>query len=110
MPARAHVSILFVIQREMLVLLMKKKFATNKLNGTLPSSLSNLASLQYLHLYENSLEGPLPTEIGGIVNLVELHLFRNEIGGYLPTEIGYIQTLGARQGWKIYLVKLFFIK
>src|SRR5689334_25200283 len=43
--------------------------AFNSLNGTIPSSIGNLANLQYLNLSGNQLQGAIPPSIGNLVNL-----------------------------------------
>src|SRR3954469_25287392 len=48
--------------------------AFNSLNGTIPSSISNLVNLQYLNLSGNKLYGTIPSSIGNLVNLTSLYL------------------------------------
>ena len=44
----------------------------NLLNGTIPSEVGDMESLQSLQLYNNDIEGFIPTELGKLKNLCKL--------------------------------------
>ena len=61
----------------------------NGLNGSIPSSLAGLTSLQTLSLSRNgSLGGPIPSSLGGLANLRVLYLRDNALTGSIPLELG----------------------
>ena len=45
----------------------------NSFHGTIPSSVGNLASLQYVAMQSNRLTGSLPMELGNLTELVSLY-------------------------------------
>jgi len=51
--------------------------------GSIPSQLSNLTELQWLHLSNNSLMGSIPTTFGQFVNLEVFRLDSNKVEGNL---------------------------
>ena len=59
---------------------------SNNLQGSLPSSLSNLRYLGELNLSVNHLTGNIPPEIGSL-NLSYLFLSYNELNGAIPSEL-----------------------
>ena len=65
------------------------------LDGTIPATLGNLASLQRLDLFENRLTGPIPAELGRLANLhlQELDLSENRLTGPIPAELGRLADL-----------------
>ncbi|KAK8603156.1 hypothetical protein V6N13_085349 [Hibiscus sabdariffa] len=64
----------------------------NYLNGSIPSTLSQL-SLTSLSLLGNRLSGPIPGEIGDISTLEGLVLEDNLFGGSLPSNLGNLGGL-----------------
>ncbi|XP_051144610.1 leucine-rich repeat receptor-like serine/threonine-protein kinase BAM3 [Andrographis paniculata] len=58
--------------------------SNNQLSGPLPSSLSNLSSLQILLLSGNSFSGPIPPSIGKLQQAVKLDLSGNSLTGEIP--------------------------
>ncbi|XVF18539.1 hypothetical protein REPUB_Repub11eG0031000 [Reevesia pubescens] len=64
----------------------------NYLNGSIPSSLSQLP-LTSLSLLGNRLSGPIPREIGDISTLEGLVLEDNLLGGSLPSNLGNLGRL-----------------
>ncbi|KAK8648295.1 hypothetical protein V6N13_129053 [Hibiscus sabdariffa] len=64
----------------------------NYLNGSIPSSLSQLP-LTSLSLLGNRLSGPIPGEIGDIPTLEGLVLEDNMLGGSLPSNLGNLGRL-----------------
>ena len=65
----------------------------NELSGTIPSSLGDLANLQSLHLYDNELSGAIPSSLGNLANLQYLGLYDNELSGTLPSSLGNLANL-----------------
>ncbi|MCZ0940639.1 MAG: hypothetical protein OXJ55_18485 [Caldilineaceae bacterium] len=66
---------------------------TNRLIGTLPSELGDLANLTNLDLTHNQLSGALPFELGDLANLTDLWLAGNQLSGALPPELGNLTNL-----------------
>ena len=64
--------------------------------GTIPTSIGNLAKLQYLDLSGAALTGTIPGSIGNLVGLLHLDLHSCQLSGTLPGSIGsllYMQWL-----------------
>jgi len=73
---------------------------TNNLNGSIPTELGNLASLEKLWLDgyagggpRNTLTGPIPPELGNLVSLEYLELANNALTGPIPPELGNLTSL-----------------
>ncbi|KAF8391176.1 hypothetical protein HHK36_023477 [Tetracentron sinense] len=64
----------------------------NYLNGSIPSSLARL-NLTLLSLAGNRLSGSIPKEIGDIATLEELGLENSQFGGPLPEQLGNLSRL-----------------
>ncbi|MBA0837982.1 hypothetical protein Goarm_010089, partial [Gossypium armourianum] len=71
---------------------MNSDLTRNYLNGSIPSSLSDLP-LTNLSLLGNRLSGPIPPEIGDIATLLNLVLEDNLLGGSLPSNLGNLGRL-----------------
>ncbi len=69
----------------------------NRLSGTLPSELGNLANLTELWLYSNQLSGSIPSELGDLANLTVLGLTFNQLSGEIPSELGNLANLTGLQ-------------
>nr|XP_015648124.1 probable LRR receptor-like serine/threonine-protein kinase At3g47570 isoform X2 [Oryza sativa Japonica Group] len=70
--------------------------ATNKLQGSLPSSIGSLANtLGALWLHANEISGPIPPETGSLTNLVWLRMEQNYIVGNVPGTIGNLANLNS---------------
>ena len=67
----------------------------NKLSGTIPSELGNLANLTNLRLAGNQLSGPIPPELGHLANLQSLELEGSNLTGSIPPEIGNLANLAG---------------
>ena len=65
----------------------------NQLSGTIPSSLGNLANLQYLDLGINQLSGTIPSSLGNSGNLQYLDLRINQLSGTIPSSLGNLANL-----------------
>ncbi len=66
---------------------------SNQLTGSIPSSIGNLTSLEYLDLKYNQLTGPIPAEIWDLTSLRVLLLDNNQLTGSIPQEIGNLTSL-----------------
>ena len=62
-------------------------------NGTIPSSLSELRSLEKLELSFNKLSGTIPTSIGTLINLEVFAVNGNNITGEIPSSLGQLTAL-----------------
>ena len=60
----------------------------NRLVGTIPPELGNLAHLELIVFSGNQLSGPIPVELGQLTNLKQLALNTNQISGNIPPELG----------------------
>ncbi|MYI07236.1 MAG: hypothetical protein F4059_07980, partial [Gemmatimonadetes bacterium] len=65
----------------------------NKLTGRIPPELGKLANVRRLSLSSNELEGPIPPELGGMVRADTIYLSGNELSGPIPPEIGKLENL-----------------
>ena len=65
----------------------------NRLSGSIPSELSNLANLESLFLNGNRLSGSIPSELGNLANLESLYLNGNQLSGSIPSELGNLANL-----------------
>lgn len=66
---------------------------SNKLEGTLPTSLGSLRSLKELHLYSNFLSGSIPSAISHLHALTALRLDNNSLSGQIPHELSKLKNL-----------------
>jgi hypothetical protein len=57
------------------------------LDGSLPSELAVLLSLETLHLSSNQIQGTIPSELGLLTSLVEFGVQRNQLSGTVPEEL-----------------------
>nr|WCJ12456.1 LRR-RLK-4 [Solanum microdontum subsp. gigantophyllum] len=65
----------------------------SKLDGHMPTSLSNCSRLQILSLSGSNFDGPIHNEIGRLSNLQKLYLGYNHFTGIIPEEIGNLVNL-----------------
>ena len=65
----------------------------NQLTGSIPSSLGNLANLEYLYLIHNQLTGSIPSSLGDLANLEHLYLGNNQLTGSIPSSLGNLTNL-----------------
>ena len=66
----------------------------NQLTGAIPAELANLANLRGLYLNANHLTGEIPVELGNLANLEDLRLSNNNLTGEIPVELGNLANLG----------------
>ena len=65
----------------------------NQFSGNIPSELGNLKRLRILYLQQNNLTGTIPSSWGNLTNLLELDVSNNIIHGGLPEELGALSNL-----------------
>ena len=65
----------------------------NRLSGSIPPELGNLANLEELWLVYNRLSGTVPSELGNLANLVVLELYGNQLSGILPQSLTRLSRL-----------------
>ena len=65
----------------------------NRLSGSLPAQLSELASLKVMELGGNRLSGPIPPALGGLTSLEALFLHNNLLTGSIPGQLGMLSAL-----------------
>ncbi|GAY64363.1 hypothetical protein CUMW_232950 [Citrus unshiu] len=62
--------------------------SSNRFDGEIPTSISNLKGLQILSLANNSLHGHIPSCLGNLTDLESLDLFDNYLSDKIPPELG----------------------
>jgi len=65
----------------------------NKLIGSIPPELGDLANLFVLHLYYNQLSGSIPPELSELSDLYGLELSHNQLSGTIPGALGSLPNL-----------------
>ncbi len=65
----------------------------NELTGSIPSELGDLASIKVLDLHGNKLTGSIPSDLGGLDSLEKLVLDENKLTGSIPSELGDLASL-----------------
>ena len=65
------------------------------LRGAIPAELGSLSNLQILSLYDNKLTGSIPPALGSLAQLVGLTLSFNDLSGSIPPELGQLQSLAV---------------
>ncbi|CAN4087861.1 unnamed protein product [Withania somnifera] len=73
--------------------LQRLLFFGNRIDGSIPSGISNLVNLKLLDMSENNLTGSIPDSIGKITNLGSLNLGNNLLTGVIPSSIGNLTEL-----------------
>ena len=67
--------------------------SNNRLTGSLPPSLANLAQLTFLNVSLNRLVNSIPAAISALTQLQTLDLMGNAITGTMPSEISALAPL-----------------
>ncbi|VFQ94284.1 unnamed protein product [Cuscuta campestris] len=67
--------------------------SSNSLNGTIPTSFGDLNSLKNVSLSSNSLSGPIPDSLAAIPGLVHLDLGSNQLNGTIPKFLSEMKGL-----------------
>ena len=70
------------------------RLSDNGLNGSIPSGIGILASLQHLDLSQNLVSGSIPSDLGTSANLQHLDLSQNLVSGSIPSDLGSLPDLG----------------
>ncbi|KAG6404797.1 hypothetical protein SASPL_132373 [Salvia splendens] len=70
-------------------------FSSNRLNGSIPKSFSEMRGLNSLNLSGNSLTGTIIPDIGQMDMLNSLDLSHNQLSGNIPTSLAQIYSLGV---------------
>ena len=65
----------------------------DRLTGTVPPELGEIAELSTLDLSRNYLNGSIPPELGSLTNLWGLDLSNNYLSGSIPPELDNMRTL-----------------
>ncbi|KAJ9162730.1 hypothetical protein P3X46_022486 [Hevea brasiliensis] len=63
-------------------------FDSNKLTGSIPSTLGLVQTLEVVRLDRNSLTGPVPSNLSKLTNVSDLFLSNNKLSGPLPNLTG----------------------
>ncbi|CAB9517526.1 Leucine Rich Repeat [Seminavis robusta] len=69
------------------------KINNNNLEGSLPSQLGLLTSLELLWLFQNRFSGSIPSELGLLSNVTELFLHDNNLTGGVPESLTSMAAL-----------------
>ena len=64
-----------------------------RLDGMIPSGLSNLTELRALYLHDNELTGTVPSSLGDLSNLIYLYAHNNDLTGEIPAKLGELASL-----------------
>ncbi|XP_062011659.1 probable LRR receptor-like serine/threonine-protein kinase At1g53430 [Rosa rugosa] len=65
----------------------------NRLSGSIPKEIGDIATLTELLLEDNQLEGPLPQNLGSLSSLNRLLLSANNFTGTIPESFGNLKNL-----------------
>ena len=68
---------------------------SNSLQGTIPTELGLLTSLQRLSVPYNSLTGMIPTELGLLTSLQRLYVDDNSLTGAVPNEVCALRDING---------------
>ncbi|GKV38487.1 hypothetical protein SLEP1_g46397 [Rubroshorea leprosula] len=63
------------------------------LQGSIPTSIGSLSQLTYLSLYYNNLRGQIPSSLTNLTQLTTLYLSCNQLSGPIPASIGHLRQL-----------------
>ena len=71
----------------------------NQLTGAIPAQLGSLSNLQVLSLWENQFTGTIPPSLGNLSNLEQMYLSQNQLTGAIPTQLGNLSNLQELYLW-----------
>ena len=71
----------------------------NQLTGAIPAQLGSLSNLQVLSLWENQFTGTIPVSLGNLPNLEQLYLSQNQLTGAIPLQLGGLSNLQELYLW-----------
>ncbi|CAN1185080.1 LRR receptor-like serine/threonine-protein kinase EFR [Linum perenne] len=74
---------------------IKLTLSSSSIHGSISPSITNLTSLQQLHLDDNTFSGHIPIEIGSLSALRILNLHSNSLTGEIPPTISNCSSLTA---------------
>jgi Leucine-rich repeat (LRR) protein len=66
---------------------------SNQISGTLSPSVSNLAALQQLSLFDNKMVGQVPFDIEKLKNLKEMNVSYNQFSGLVSKDMAKLDVL-----------------
>nr|XP_025877877.1 receptor-like protein 35 [Oryza sativa Japonica Group] len=69
--------------------------SNNEFDGSIPSSIGELALLHGLNMSHNMLTGPIPTQFDNLNNLESLDLSSNKLSGEIPQELASLNFLAT---------------
>ncbi|XP_028763745.1 probable LRR receptor-like serine/threonine-protein kinase At1g53430 [Neltuma alba] len=73
--------------------LVTLSLAGNRISGSIPVELGEIASLKDLNLEDNQLGGPLPHSLGKLPNLRRIRLSANNFTGTIPETFGNLKNM-----------------
>ncbi|KAB2614566.1 LRR receptor-like serine/threonine-protein kinase [Pyrus ussuriensis x Pyrus communis] len=65
----------------------------NKISGSIPHGIGNLANLESIWFAQNQFSESIPTDVGKLWKLYELDLGFNNLSGYIPSSFGNLSEL-----------------
>ena len=71
----------------------------NQLTGAIPAQLGSLSNLQVLSLWENQFTGTIPPSLGNLSNLEQMYLSQNQLTGAIPLQLGGLSNLQELYLW-----------
>ncbi len=73
--------------------LKRLELGINNISGTVPNTWDNTPDLEYIDFGNNNFSGPIPSTFGDAIDLWYLALQNNSFSGELPESIGYLDNL-----------------
>jgi hypothetical protein len=74
----------------------------NSMKGTIPDSIGDYPSLQYLYMDGNELSGRIPETIGNLVSLKFLNLYGNSLTSLIPISLNNLELKYCNLGGSYY--------
>ena len=63
------------------------------LNGTIPTAIDTVKTLESLSVTHSGLSGTIPTEMGKLTDMQQMWLYHNQLNGSIPTQLGQMRDL-----------------